>query len=149
MDSPALAIASITAGVSGITAIIAVVVTYILTKKREHEADWRKLKFGQYQEFILALSGMVRGRATPEGHRRYADAFNSMALVAPAKVLSPLKDFQAELSYVNTRRSDERHDQLLNTLLQAMRADIDPNHSACNATFSFYLLGLPPEAKDG
>jgi len=41
----------------------------MLARRREHEADWRKLKLGQYQEFILALSGVVRERATPEAQR--------------------------------------------------------------------------------
>jgi len=137
----------ITAGVSFVAAIGAVVITYVLTKKREHEADWRKMKFGQYQEFVLALSGVIRERATPDGQRRYADAVNSMTLVAPKKVLLKLREFQNEISYINNRRSDERHDKLLDSLLRAMREDINPNRSADDPSFSFYFLGLPPEAQ--
>lgn len=148
MSSPALVIAFITAGVSGVTAIVAVVVTYVLTKKREHEADWRKLKFSQYQEFVLALSGVVRERATPEGRRRYADAVNSMALVAPSKVLAALRAFQSEISHINNNRSDERHDRLLDILLREMREDIHPSRSAVDPSFSFHLLGLPPDARN-
>jgi hypothetical protein len=138
----------ITAGASAVTAIVAVIITYVLTKKREHEADWRRLKFSQYQEFILALSGIVRGRSTSEGHSRYADAVNSMALVAPLKVLSALKAFQKEISYTNNQRSDERHDQLLNVLLRAMREDIQPNRLSSDASFSFRLLAPPPDSND-
>ena len=74
---------AIAALASAVTAILAVIVTYILTKRREHEADWRKLKFAQYQEFVLALSGIVDERATSVSQARYSDAVNSMALVAP------------------------------------------------------------------
>ena len=142
----ALIVAAITAGVSATAAILAVVVTSALAKNREHEADWRKLKLGQYQEFVLALSGVVRERATPEAHRRYADAVNSMNLVAPATVLVALRAFQKEISYINTGRSDDRHDQLLEILIRAMRSDIHPKPSAGDLSGSFRLLGLPPDA---
>jgi hypothetical protein len=35
--------------------------SFRLAKKREHEANWRKLKFGQCQEFVLTLSGIAIG----------------------------------------------------------------------------------------
>jgi hypothetical protein len=145
-ESVGLLTVAITAGVSAGSALISVVITYILTRRREHEADWRKLKLGQYQEFILALSGIVSGRATPESHRRYADAVNSMALIAPPGVLKALRKFQLEISYINNNRSDEHHDQLLDVLLREMRRDIEPNPISVGADFSFHLFGLPPEA---
>jgi hypothetical protein len=144
----ALIVAAITAGASATAAILAVVITAVLTRQREHEADWRKLKLGQYQEFILALSGVVRERATPEAHRRYADAVNSMNLVAPATVLAALKAFQRELSYINSNRSDHRHDQLLEVLIRAMRHDVHPKGLADDHGLPFRLLGLPPDAAD-
>jgi membrane protein implicated in regulation of membrane protease activity len=58
---------ALSASVSAGVAIISAIITYVLTRKREHRADWRKLKLNQYQEFLLALSGVVRERATPEG----------------------------------------------------------------------------------
>ncbi|HEY1720985.1 MAG TPA: hypothetical protein VGG27_07050, partial [Magnetospirillaceae bacterium] len=75
-------------------ALITAIVTSLLTRRREREADWRKLKFAQYQEFALALSGVVRERATPERQARYADAFNSMSLIASLPVLAALQAFQ-------------------------------------------------------
>lgn len=135
----------ITAGVSSVAAIGAVIITYVLTKKREHEADWRKMKFSQYQEFVLALSGVVRERATPDTQRRYADAVNSMSLVATVKVLNAMNEFQNEISYMNEDRSDKKHDKFLNILLLTMREDINPNRSESEKSFSFRLLGLPSE----
>lgn len=133
----------ITSTVTAITAIVAVFITYVLTKKREHAGDWRKLKLEQYQEFVLALSGVVRERVTPDAQRRYADAVNSMMLVAPVVVLERLKAFQDEISYVNKGRTEERHDQLLDELFRAMRRDVHPSKRE-EGKVPFRLLGLPP-----
>jgi Zn-dependent protease with chaperone function len=82
-----------------IVAFVTAVITYLLTRRREHEADWRKLKFGQYQEFVLALSEIVELQSTHEKQVRYANAVNSMSLVAPISVLNALRQFQDEISY--------------------------------------------------
>lgn len=134
---------AVTTAITAITAIAAVFITNILTRKREHASDWRKLKLDQYQEFVLALSGTVRERTTREAQRRYADAVNSMMLVAPVPVLQRLKAFQDEISYVNKARSDERHDQLLDELFRAMRSDVHPSRLD-DRSYAFRLLGLPP-----
>lgn len=133
----------ITSAITAITAIIAVFFTYALTRKREHEGDWRKLKLEQYQEFVLALSGTVRERTTRDAQRRYADAVNSMMLIAPPAVLIRLQAFQDEISYVNQNRSDARHDELLHELFRAMRQDVHPSKLQ-DSGYSFRLLGLPP-----
>jgi len=133
----------ITSGITALAAIIAVFITYALTRKREHEGDWRKLKLEQYQEFVLALSGTVRERTTRDAQRRYADAVNSMMLIAPPAVLVRLQAFQNEISYVNQNRSDTRHDELLHDLFRAMRQDVHPSKIQ-DGDFSFHLLGLPP-----
>ena len=82
-----------TALISFVTAIAVTIITYVLTRRREHEADWRKLKFSQYQELLLALSGITEGRSTAEAQARYSDAVNSMALVAPTQVVRALQAF--------------------------------------------------------
>jgi hypothetical protein len=130
--------------ISGCAAIAAVIATYILARRREHEADWRKLKFAQYQEFVLALSGIVNERSTPQAQARYSDAVNSMGLIAPPPVLRALRTFQAEISYANRNRSDERHDRLLDPLFRAMRADIQPRYAGDPADYQFGVLGVPP-----
>lgn len=135
------------AAISGATAILAVVVTYTLTKRREHESDWRKLKFSQYQEFVLALSGIVNERSTPEAQARYSDAVNSMGLIAPMNVLRALSAFQAEISMRNQNRSDERHDELLDPLFREMRADVHPHRPTDDEDYLFKLLGVPPTTR--
>jgi hypothetical protein len=139
---------AITAGVSAFTALATVLVTSALNKRREHEADWRKLKLAQYQEYVAALSGVVAGRVTHEAQRRYADAVNSMALVASVTVLKALRAFQAEITYMNQERSETAHDRLLDELFRAMRRDVQPPSGRDNPSAPFRLLGLPPEAID-
>ena len=147
MADPSLLSLTLSVGIPSGSAILAVVVTYILTKKREHEGDWRKLKFSQYQEFILALSGTVSERATAEARSRYADAINSMALVAPLKVLQALSEYQDEISSAirENRKPDDGY-KLLSALFHTMREDIQPRIGN-DANFQFRLMSAPSEAR--
>lgn len=135
--------AALAAAVSLIAGVMVAIVTSALTRKREHESEWRKLKFGQYQELLAAISGIVEGRSTPQAHARYADAVNSMALVAPSPVLMALHAFQNEISCKNISRSQTAHDRLLGDLLRALRADMLPK-GADDAGIQFRLISTPP-----
>jgi hypothetical protein len=144
-DSSTLIVSGMTASVSATAAILAVVITSVLARKREHEADWRKLKLSQYQAFIFALSGVVREQPTLEARRSYADAVNSLNLVAPKAVLDALAAFQNEISDIKYGKSDDRHDQLLEILIRSMRTDIHPKSLRDNPSQAFRFLALPPE----
>jgi len=52
-------VALLTATTSVIGALAVASLTYIFTRRREHEADWRKMKLDHYREYIAALSGVV------------------------------------------------------------------------------------------
>lgn len=102
--------------------------------------------FAKYNiPFVLALSEIVEGQSTHEKQVRYANAVNSMSLVAPISVLSALRQFQDEISYRNKNRSDERHDFVLNILFNALRDDVHPSQFARSDGFKFILLAPPPE----
>jgi hypothetical protein len=137
---------ALTVGVTALVSISAVFITYILTRRREHKADLRKLKFDLYQEFLLAISGIVGERGTEEAHRRYADAVNSILLVGTDKVLIALQEYMAENSDLNKQRSRDKLNRLLDLLLRAMREDIHPRLSVINSTYSFRLQDVPPKA---
>lgn len=121
--------------------ILGAILTYILTGRKEHAADWRKLKLEQYREFILALSGIVEGRSTDTAQLRYADAANAMMLVAPAIVYQALQGFLTHNSPTNlpSWRRDE-HDRLLNVLVHAMRVDTDPSGDKDGTALTFWLM---------
>jgi hypothetical protein len=118
--------------------------TYQLTRHKEREADWRRLKLDQYREFILALSGIVEGRATAESHLRYTDAVNAMMLVAPASVYRALQAFLRHNSSGNrTSWTSAEHDRLLNILVRAMRTDTNPERDRADDDLAFGLIAPP------
>lgn len=144
MNTSATVLAAIFAALaSGVFALAGVIVTSRLAQRREHEAVWRQTKIEHYQEYLSALSAMVSGRTTAPDQDRYADAVNSLALVASPAVLDAVHAFQAEISCRNTERSDERHDALLNAAIQAMRDDIQPSSTRA-PTRALTLLAPPP-----
>lgn len=126
-----------------IVAAITAGATYFLTRRREHEADWRKLKLERYTEYASALSAVVqRTGVTAEDHARYANAVNSISLVAPATVLAKLYAFQDGLASGSGARADE----LLNQLLHVIRRDIDPGRRSRKPISIRFLSAPPPSA---
>jgi hypothetical protein len=133
----------ITAVISGAAALVVAAMSYALSKRREREAEWRKVKLEHYREYIAGLSGIVNDRATPASQARYSDAVNALFLVAPGSVLRALRTFQKEIAVSNKNRSDERHDALLSELVRAIRLDIHPGR-VDDSDLSFQVLGVPP-----
>jgi len=139
----------ILAAISGVTivtgAVVTAVLTYLFTKRREREADWRKLKLDQYKEFVSALSGIVEGRETPEAHLRYVDAVNSLTLVASPDVLRAL---YAYMDYSrNTDKTLEQHDRILTNLMNALRQDVYPHRHREDVSQTFRLITVPPDMR--
>ena len=138
--------------ISGSAAIIVAAITYWLTKRREQEAAWRDLKLKHYQDFLIALSGVVGARASPETRALYADAANKLSLVAPTDVLCALYVFQDEISLKGEARSRSRHDEKLTLLMRAMRADAQKGLSVADESgveFRLFASGPPSEPTAG
>jgi hypothetical protein len=133
---------------SGIFALAGVIVAARLARQREHEAAWRQTKIEHYQEYMSALSALVAGRSAPPDQDRYADAINVLALVASPTVLDAVHAYQAEITYRNSNRSNERHDSLLNAAIQAMRDDIQPSSNRA-PTRVVGLIAPPPRTEPG
>lgn len=127
-----------------LAAILTATLTAVLTKRRERDADWRKLRLAQYQEYIAALSGIVEGRSSVEAHRRYADAVNSLLLVAPEAVLRARDAFLIRNSVSQAPLPREEHDRLLTVLLRAMRRDVHPR-THVSKSYAFFLQAPPPD----
>jgi hypothetical protein len=133
--------------VSGSVAISIPAVTYWLTKRRDHEAAWRDLKLKHYQEFMIALSGVVGARTNLDTRAKYADAANAMSLVAPPSVLRALYEFQDEISLRGDARDRLRHDAKLTALMGAMRADAQGRVATDDeAALAFRLFASGPSA---
>jgi len=142
--------AALSALISGVVALTVVSLTPALSKRREQEADWRRLKLDQYKAFVIAYSGIVESRATDDAHARYSDAVNTLNLVAPTKVLCALYDFSDENSFRNHVRDPRRNEELFNVLLNEMRRDIDPRSSRNGSSgLTFRFIGVPPAKETG
>lgn len=116
--------AVIVAIISACSGVIAAIITYWFTKKREREAEWRTQKLTYYMAFIESLSGIVEGDSTPEGQQAFARASNNMLLFAPQPVIQALETFRSEIRTTNPDRTIERHDRLLADLLIEIRRDV-------------------------
>ena len=147
LSDSVIAVPLVAAVVSAVTALLVAMLTAALTRRRERESDWRRLKFERYQELVLAMSGIVEGRSTPEAQRRFADVTNSLQLFAPERVLSSLREFQIYNVPGNNNKSRKQHDDLVGRLFLAVRKDIHPELSrGAVANFAFGLFDAPPES---
>jgi len=113
----------------------AALVTYLFTKKREREAEWRKEKLAYYMTFIESMSGTIEGDASPEGHRAFSKATNNLLLFAPQSVVEAVNAFRDEVRISNPTRTQEQHDKLLAMLLLQIRRDIGVSPPDNAATF--------------
>jgi hypothetical protein len=57
--------------IAGAAAVVVAALSYLFTKMKEREADWRKWKYEQYKEFLVALSANVGPRPTQENHQLF------------------------------------------------------------------------------
>ncbi|MDQ2773209.1 MAG: hypothetical protein M3Y54_22215 [Bacteroidota bacterium] len=135
-------ISLITALISTGSAVLVAGLTYYLSKRREQEIEWRKLKLEHYRAYLAALSGVVSSRSTPDNQLKYADAANNIQLVAPEIVLTALYKFQDVIKLSNNAVSIGAHDKALTELLHAMRADVHPNLTRKHG-LQFQLFDIP------
>lgn len=115
---------SVTAVIGLVSSLAVAAATYWFTKRREREAEWRKEKLGYYKALVESLSGIVEGDDSPEGHKLFAKATNSLLLFAPQPVITALNAFRHEIRASNGNRTQEEHDRLLAALLLAIRRDV-------------------------
>lgn len=116
----------IAAVVSAIATVAVALLTYVLTKRREQEAEWRKLRLERYQQYLAAFSAVVRTKPTSDDRERYADAANNLSLMAPPTVLRALYRFQDAVSRLGEGIPQAEAEEAASALLHAMRADVQP-----------------------
>ena len=138
-------LAIISGGTAVLVATITAVLTYTLSKRREREADWRKVKLEYYRAYISAVAGIVEGRATSDSHLKYTDAYNTLALVGSPDVLAAAREYQREISIKNAARSALRHDELYSALVNALRNDITPLKGRHDGRLSHHMITLRPD----
>jgi hypothetical protein len=139
MDS-AIVVATITASAS----ILVAAVTFWLTKRHQLTMEWRQQKLSHYRELLAALSDLaVDGTDKDEANMRFARAVNTIGLIGSQSAVAALMAYHDEVKYSNSKRSPDRHDELLVRLILAIRQDIGLVKDDV-ATFNFHLIGKSP-----
>jgi hypothetical protein len=116
--------AVVVAIISGVVAVFAPSSAFFFTKAKEREADRQRRKLEQYGELLAAISSIVGTDATPQGHRRFAAACNTLSLMASVGVIQALHGYQDEIRVSNPNKSDEKHDVLYSKLVWEIRKDL-------------------------
>jgi hypothetical protein len=139
MDGTVIA-ALITGPLSFAGGIVAIVLTQRGSRKRDHEADWRKMKLEHYEEYVAALSGTVHHPSEETVKRRYSDAFNSMALVAPLYVMAAMYALNDETKKNSQDKDLNKYEILLSSMMRAMRKDCHPKNPKDDPEFIFHTI---------
>lgn len=127
---------SVIAAASG---VIVAAASYLFTKWRERETDWRKWKYEQYKDFLVSMSGIVGTDSTPEGNRSFARTCNTLHLIGSSGVLAALHAYQDEIRDSNPNKSDAKHDALLSMLIWEIRNDLSIPGTPEASDFSVHL----------
>ena len=102
-------------------AVIVAALSYLFTKMKEREADWRKWKYEQYREFITALSENVGPIPHLESHRNFLRASNTLNLIGSREVLLALQSLIASMNADNPR---EENNARISRLIWEIRKDM-------------------------
>lgn len=92
---------------------------FFLTKKKEREADWRRLKLARYDALLASINDLADN---PRNGVSFAKAANDVNLVASAEVLTALQsfiDYLAAPHYSTTVQN-----QYFTALIYAIRKDL-------------------------
>ena len=129
-----------TALVSGAVALGVVTLSNYFGRKRDHEADWRKMKLEYYKEYVAAFSRGSYPSPDAAETRRYHDAVNCLALVAPPNVLTELYAFQKGIESEEVSRDPFKWMPLWSSLMRVMREDCHPKPPKDNLKFIFLII---------
>ncbi len=127
--------------------LVVVAISYFLAKRQQIEAEWRSSKLNHYTVLLSSISDLAVDNKDIEAHRRFAFAMNTLALVAPQKVVRAMLAFHDGVKMSNEDRSSELHDQLLSKLLLAIREDLGMKPRDNAVKFHYHLVGAPPRTK--
>jgi hypothetical protein len=132
--------------IGGLAGLLTAALTYAVTKRREREADWRKLKLEMYREFTTSMAAMAEGDANDDDKMRFNVASNALHLIASKSAVDALDAFRREISASNQNRSGDAHDKLLSRLFWEIRRDLGdaPTEAPDDFRVKLYTSGAKP-----
>lgn len=107
--------------IASAAAVTVAALSYLFTKIKEREADWRKWKYEQYKEFVASLSGNVGPNPNIETQRTFLKACNTLNLIGSRGVLTSL---QALIASMNADNSREENNARISRLIWEIRKDL-------------------------
>jgi hypothetical protein len=134
--------------ISASASIVVAALTFALNKRAERKSDLQKRRIEHYQKLLDAISDLaIDGIDKNEANMRFANAANTIALVAPQVVISALMEFHDEVKYSNPNRSSEGHDRKLIHLLLVIRESLELPFQDDPDNFNFHLVGSFPKER--
>jgi hypothetical protein len=132
--------------ISAAASVIVAALSFALNKWAERKTSLQQRKIAHYQELLNALSDLaVDGTDKEKANQRFANAANTIALVAPQYVIEALMKFHDEVKFSNPNRSLDGHDRALKTLLLAIRKSLELPFRDDPESFNFHLIGSSPK----
>ena len=102
----------IVAIISACTSIVIAALSFAWNKRAERKTLLQARKIAHYQELLNSISDLaVDGINKEEANQRFANAANTIALVAPQYVINALMNFHDEVKFSNPNKSQEGHDK--------------------------------------
>ena len=134
--------------ISASASIVVAALSFALNKRAERITALQQRKINHYKELLDALSDIVvDGTNKEDAQQRFANAVNTIALVAPQSVVEALMRFHDEVKFSNPNRTEEGHDKALKVLLLAIRKSLKLPFGDDPKTFDFHLIGKSPSPK--
>lgn len=120
--------------------------TYLLTKKRDRDAELRREKLEHYKRFARSLSGVCNGSPPSRDEQAaFAQACNDLNLIAPQSVLQALNDLPEQIDSGNKQRPSGYSNRLFkqfSLLFLEIRRDLGMKPRDSADTFSIGLFAL-------
>jgi hypothetical protein len=136
----------IVAIISASASIIVAALSFALNKRAERKFVLQQRRVAHYRELLNALSDLaVDGTDKEKANQRFANAANTITLVAPQYLIESLMRFHDEVKFSNPNKSQEGHDRALKELLLALRKSLELPYRDNPQTFDYHLIGSSPK----
>lgn len=112
-------------------------ITFFLTKKKEREVEWRKLRVEQYKELMDAMSNVAGESPSAESRKRLALTANQVGLFASPAVLRQM----TRLLNAVAAGSGDNQDEIITSLIHAIRTDLKVPDAGSHEDIQLRLWG--------
>ena len=128
--------------IGGAVSVIIAMFSFTFTNWQKRRDEVHERKFAYYKEFMEALSGLAINPKDETVAKRFANACNTIVLIAPQSVITVLTAFQNELKQSTQDFSKERQNILVNSLLLELRYSLGiRGDNPKQFSFSFLSVG--------